>query len=588
MKKITLVAINAKFIHANLAIPSLIQHVRDLPHIQITPMEFTTQDSVNHILAEMTDTPADAVGFSCYIWNIGMVRNLVASLKKVQPRVRVILGGPEVSFDAETLLEEIPADIIVRGEGEGALRDILSGVPLRDVHGISYRITQINQIMPDTHMAKTDYDEPVVKIRSNPARNKLPLAEITFPYNAETLPQNKIIYYESSRGCPYSCGFCLSHSEKPVRLLPLERVYRELDFFLAQRVNQVKFVDRTFNCDRRRALAIWQYLLDHDNGHTNFHFEISADLLDAEAVALLSKAPEGLFQLEIGIQSTYAPTLQAIRRESRVDTVLANIRALQAAPTVHIHLDLIAGLPGESFAQFRQSFNDVYALAPHMLQLGFLKLLKGSRLRDDAEAHGIVYHDAPPYEVLHTAHITYDEIKILKRVEHALDILYNSGHFARTIPFAVSFFPSPFDFYCGFAMHWKANGYHRAAQSLPRLFEILNDFLTPHIAPNARLNLLRYDWYAGGNQKSPPAWLYNPTQADLQQINQLYKTTDTPRRHPIVKFDVDPMWAADNVNHAFNITGRENPVYLLFMSGGKIRPGAQTKHMTVVNLSENQ
>ncbi|MCL2363099.1 MAG: DUF4080 domain-containing protein [Defluviitaleaceae bacterium] len=566
-KKIILVAINAKFIHANLAIPSLIRHVRDLPGIIITALEFTTQDKINHILAEITDAQPDVVGFSCYIWNIEIVRNLVAALKKVRPGVCIILGGPEVSFDPEAQLAKCPADIVVRSEGEGALRDILTGTPLSEINGISF------------YAASNE-------IHTSSLRTKLPLEEIAFPYAADTLPQNKIIYYESSRGCPYTCGFCLSHSEKPVRLLPLARVFRELDFFLAHRVNQVKFVDRTLNCARARALAIWQYLLDNDNGHTNFHFEISADLLDSAAIALLQKAPEGLFQFEIGVQSTHAPTLQLIRRQTHTDAALANIRALKSAPHVHILLDLIAGLPGESFTRVRQSFNDVYALTPHMLQLGFLKLLKGSRLREEAELHDIVYQDAPPYEVLYTAHITYEELKILKQIEHALDILYNSGHFAWTVSFAIPFFPSAFDFYASFAAHWKENGYHRAAQSLPRLFEILNNFLAPHTAPEARLNLLRYDWYATGNQKSPPAWLYEPTQADLQQINQLYKTTDTPRRHPIVKFDFDP--GASNVmtnGKNATINSDRDGVYLLFKSTAKPRPGAQGKCMIVTNLS---
>ena len=555
-KVISLVAINAKFIHTNVAILSIKNYAesRIASSISITCYEFTTQDNIAYMLGEITDARPDVVGFSCYIWNIGVVKQLVAALKKIAPDVMIVLGGPEVIFDTVALLAEIPADIIVCGEGEAAFTDILLDKPLEEIAGIVYRAGGA--------------------ICANVPREKLPPSAWVFPYTADTLPQNKIIYYESSRGCPFTCGFCLSHGEKPVRYLPLERVLAELDFFLQHRVNQVKFTDRTFNCDRARAVEIWRYLIARDNGHTNFHFEIAADLLDEAAFALLQTAPVGLFQFEIGVQSTHAPTLAAIRRHTHTVSTLANIARLADAPHIHVHLDLIAGLPQENYAQFAESFNAVYALQPHMLQLGFLKLLKGAQLRIDAEAHGLIFNDAPPYEVLATRQLTYDELKQLKRVEGALDRLYNAGHFARTLAYVVPFFATPFAFYEAFAGYWHGNGYHRAAQGLPRLYEILHDFARARCDEKTVATYLKFDWYATGNQKSPPVAVDSTTREDLQMIADLYKSTDTSRRYPIVQFDFDPRVGE----------GVGAPVFLRFTNYGKARQGAQIKCVQVEQL----
>jgi hypothetical protein len=358
-----------------------------------------------------------------------------------------------------------------------------------------------------------------------------------------------------------------------VRFLPLDRVFTDLGFFLAQRVNQVKFTDRTFNCDRQRAVQIWQYLIQHDNGHTNFHFEVSADFLDDAACMVLQKAPDGLFQLEIGVQSTHRPTLEAIRRNTQTETALANIARLKDAPHVHIHLDLIAGLPKESFNAFRTSFNAVYALRPHMLQLGFLKLLKGACLRDESDKHGIIYHETPPYEVLCTNHITYNELKTLKNIEHALDILYNSGHFVKTAAYVELFFASPFDFYRAFAEYWTQHGYHRVSQSYPRLYEIVYDFAMKNGTTQTILkNVLKFDWYMSGNQKSHPEWLNDNTSDIFNRTHKYGSNPVTGRRIPVAGFDFDPIVPINNING-----NGTSPVLLQFIYNGKTRPGAQGK-----------
>jgi radical SAM superfamily enzyme YgiQ (UPF0313 family) len=544
LKKIVLVAVNAKYIHSNAAIYSLIRYNKPM---QITPLEFTANDGFHYILSEIYASAPDILGFSCYIWNIHIILPLVSAVKKIIPDVTVILGGPEVSYDAEQVLEQTPADIVVLGEGEETLRQILTDKPLCMIKGIIYR-NENNQII------------------TNPLREKLFVSDIPFPYNEENLPQNKIIYYESSRGCPFSCGYCLSFNEKPVRFLPLRRVFADLDFFIKHRVTQVKFTDRTFNCDKNRALLIWKYLIDNDNGYTNFHFELAADLLDDEILTELSNAPDGLFQFEIGIQSTHAETLKAINRNMLPNRVTENIKKIKTHENIHIHLDLIAGLPAESYERFKESFDTVYDLSPDMLQLGFLKLLKGSTLRENAIKHGIVYNDHPPYEVLSTHDITYGELKNLKQIEKMVDLLYNSGNFTNTLSYIRPFFPSPFYFYESFAMYWQTQGFHRSSQNLYAVYEILAAFLEPFCDKDILANHLKYDWYNNGNQKNFPLPLCAFLEEDPKIINDLYKSTQKSKRYPIKKF-----------THPYH-------GYILFEYIGKPRPGSQKKYVKTVKF----
>jgi radical SAM superfamily enzyme YgiQ (UPF0313 family) len=551
LKKIVLVAVNAKFIHSNPAIYALIKYCPQ----PITPLEFTVNDNFNYILSEIYDTQPDVLGFSCYIWNIKIVLSLVSAVKKIIQGVTVILGGPEVSFDGAKILGEYPADIIVSGEGEETLREILSGAELAEIKGITY---------------KTDANE----IITNPPRQKLDLSAVPFFYNENNLPENKIIYYESSRGCPFSCGYCLSHNEKPVRFLPLARVFNDLDFFIKNRVTQVKFTDRTFNCDAKRALQIWQYLIENDNGCTNFHFEVSADLLNDESIKQLKKAKDGLFQFEIGIQSTNPETLKLTNRTANTAAAIENIKKLKTCDNIHIHLDLIAGLPAEGYKRFKESFNTVYAQYPDMLQLGFLKLIKGSQLRENADEYGIVYNETPPYEVLSTNAITYEELKNLKSVEQAVDLLYNSGNFKKSLKYVQGFFASPFDFYEAFSQYWRKNGFHRASQGLPILYEIFCTFSQPFCDAKILTNYIKFDWYGSGNQKTFPLPLYEATEENPETINALYKATSKSKRFPIKKFDFDVE------------SNDPQPVYLLFEHIGKPRPGSQKKYVAVQKLAD--
>ncbi|MCL2605279.1 MAG: B12-binding domain-containing radical SAM protein [Defluviitaleaceae bacterium] len=560
MPKIVLVAVNAKFIHANAAIYSLKRYCEERTPFKITPLEFTVNDSFDFILSEIYESAPDILGFSCYIWNIGMIKSLVSAVKKINPKIKIILGGPEVSFDASQLLAECPADIIVEGEGEETLREILSQTDLNEVKGITFK----------------DGGGHVI---TNPPRKKLSLSDIPFPYvnhvtpSAEyrtpyvpNLPANKIIYYESSRGCPSSCGYCLSHNEKPVRFLPLERVFDDLDFFIGQRVTQVKFTDRTFNYDKKRAFKIWEYLIANDNGYTNFHFEVSSDMLEDDAFGLFRQAPDGLFQFEIGIQSTHPETLRLINRQTQTESAIEKIKKLKSFENIHIHLDLIAGLPAEGYMRFAQSFNDVHALEPDMLQLGFLKLLKGSRLRSDADKYGIVYNESPPYEVLYTNHISYDELATLKSIEQMLDMLYNSGNFKTTLPYVQSFFDSPFRFYEAFAAYWKSRGLHRSSRSLAAVYEAFAVFAQPFGDTRVLANRLKYDWYMSGNQKSLPLPLCAELEEDPKVISELYKSTGASKRFPMKRFD------------GF-LFGTLHTVYVLFEYIGKPRPGSQKKYV---------
>jgi len=548
LKKIVLVAVNAKFIHSNAAVYSLKRYCEERALLRITTLEFTVNDNFGFILSEIHGTEPEILGFSCYIWNIGLVKSLVRAIKKIKPGTIIILGGPEVSFDAAQLFGECPADIIVEGEGEETLSEILSETDLYEVSGITYRDNE-------------------GRIITNPPRKKINLSDIPFPYGDKSLPENKIIYYESSRGCSSSCGYCLSHNDKPVRFLPLERVFSDLDFFIKQYVTQVKFTDRTFNCDKKRALHIWEYLISNDNGYTNFHFEVSADMLNGDALTLLKHAPEGLFQFEIGIQSTNPETLRAINRQTDSESVIKILGKLKALDNIHVHLDLIAGLPEEGYKRFAQSFNDVYALAPDMLQLGFLKMLKGSRLRADADQYGIVYNDEPPYEVLYTNHISYDELKILKSIEKMLDMLYNSRGFMNTLSYVQGLFDSPFAFLEAFAAYWVSCGYQRASQSLTTVFKILYTFLSPFCDDRILINRLKYDWYISGNQKKFPLSPCEAIRENMENINRIYKETGASKRFPIAGFD-------------FNvITGEPRAVYILFEHIDKPRPGSQTKNI---------
>ena len=493
--KIILTALNAKYIHSNLAIRSLANYCSNTPH-SIIIKEFTINDHEHTVLSGIFKEAPDMVCFSYYIWNKNLTLSLVDSLKKTLPHVIIVLGGPEVTDNEADIMEGHPVDIIVTGEGEvpfSMLLDYFAGEikDLSIIPGITYRDTD-NRVTKSMGQSKL-----------------IPLDELPNVYEDNIhMLKNKIIYYETSRGCPFSCAYCLSGKESRPRFLSLKRCYVELQFFLDNRVNQVKLIDRTFNCNKAHAMAIWQYLIEHDNGHTNFHFEIAADLLDTEMLTLLETARSGLFQFEIGIQSTHRPTLCAIKRKANLEACFFNIEKLVKMGNIHTHVDLIAGLPLEGFTAFKESFNAVYSLNADHIQLGFLKLLQGSALRQCAAEYGIVYKNAAPYEVLLTADLSYQEIIRLKATEEMLKLYFNSGRYKATLKWVVGLFQSPFDFYEQLADYFEKQGYDQIGHTKWRQYDILYEFLIHNKITDTALirDLLLFDMYKSELVPNLPGW----------------------------------------------------------------------------------
>lgn len=446
--KFLLVAINAKYIHSNLAVYSMKTYAESQGY-PVELREYTINQPKDYILKDIYLQKADAVFFSCYIWNIDIVKSIVHNLHKVCPELPIFLGGPEVSYDAQQELAEMPFLAgILTGEGEKTFVEVL----------------------------KSDWEHlPMGQVYESIPVN---MDELPFVYDKMDMEelQHRIPYYESSRGCPFSCSYCLSSIDKKLRFRSLELVKKELQFFIDQGVPQVKFVDRTFNCKKEHAMEIWQYILEHDKGITNFHFEIAADLLTEEQLELIGKMRPGLIQLEIGVQSTNPETLKAIRRVMDFEKLTGIVKKIQKGRNIHQHLDLIAGLPYEDYPTFQKSFNDVYALAPDQLQLGFLKVLKGAYMHEMAEFYECKYRQEPPYEVLSTKWLTYDEVIQLKHVDKMVDIYYNSGQFTRSIPLLVSAFATPFDFYLSLGSFYEAMGYEVISHSRIRRYDILLEF----------------------------------------------------------------------------------------------------------------
>ena len=445
--KILLVAIDAKYIHSNPAVLSLKACAGEYAaHVEIA--EFTINQSGSYILQEIYKKHPDVLAFSCYIWNYRLIDSIIHDIHKVLPGVDVWAGGPEVSYNPHEIIDQWQLRGVMAGPGEGVFR-LLSAAYVNKASDKLPRILDGNGV------------------------NRLTLNEIPFYYNDLNDYENRIIYYESSRGCPFSCSYCLSSIDKTMDFLPVERVCRELDFFLERNVPQVKFVDRTFNCKKDHALPILRHILEHDNGVTNFHFEIAADLLDEDYFALLEKLRPGAVQLEIGVQSTNERTIQEIRRKTDFGKVAAAVKRILKQGNIHVHLDLIAGLPYEDMTSFQKSFNDVYALLPDQLQLGFLKVLKGSAIEKKAAEYEIRYTALPPYEVLSTNWLSYEDICHLKQVEEVLEIYYNSGQFSNSLKYLSSYFDTPYEMYEYIAAWYEAHGLFGIRQSRVQKYETL-------------------------------------------------------------------------------------------------------------------
>lgn len=495
--KVLLVAVNAKYIHSNLAIYSLKANSGEYED-QIRLMEYSINQYPEEIFQSIYRENADVVCFSCYIWNIEMVERIAGWLHQVTPQMQIWFGGPEVSFDVKERLKRCGfLDGIMYGEGEDTFREMMAvwngDMPIKNVQGIGYRSSwqQRNEIYV------------------NPARDFVDMSRLKFVYTKPEDFKNKIIYYETSRGCPFQCSYCLSSVEKKVRFRDIELVKAELMQFIEWEVPQVKFVDRTFNCKREHSMEILRFIKEQDRGKTNFHFEITADLLTEEEIAFMSTLRPGLIQLEIGVQSTNPDTIKEIRRNVSFEKLAGIVQKIHAGKNIHQHLDLIAGLPYENLERFKQSFNDVYALKPEQLQLGFLKVLKGSYMREKAEDYGLIYQPEPPYEIMATRWMSYDDMLALKGIEEMVEVYYNSRQFEYSLAFLEKYFTSPYALYETLAKYYDEKGYSSVSHSRMARYEILLNFgrfILYKEEIEFFTELLTYDFYLRENAKNRPSW----------------------------------------------------------------------------------
>ena len=512
--KVLLVAVNAKYIHSNLAVYSLKAYAEKYGknNHKIKIKEYTINQYVEEITADIYEEQPDMVGFSCYIWNIAHVMQIVSDLKAVREDLKIVVGGPEVSYHPRQILEKHSCiDYVLCGEGEEVFRQFLDSyaegnLQDREIDGLAYREKEV--------------------IRTNPHMQPVELSKIPFVYQDMKDFQNKILYYETSRGCPFSCSYCLSSVDKKIRFRDLQLVKEELRFFIEQKVPQVKFVDRTFNCNPVRTMEIWKYIREQDNGITNFHFEIAADLITEEELELLSDMRPGLIQLEIGVQSVNEKTLEAIHRRTDIKKIEEVTGKIRKNHNIHQHLDLIAGLPYENYESFQHSFDRVYAMKPDQLQLGFLKVLYGAGISEEAEKYGIVYSERPPYEVLKTKWLSFDEVLKLKAVETVVEIYYNSLQFTHTINRLEKYFDSPFVMYQRLGTYYKEVSRGGVKHSRVNRYVLLRDFIIQELHPDGKgqrqwEELLTFDYYLRENAKSRPGFSKS-LEPNKEKIRKIY------------------------------------------------------------------
>lgn len=517
---IVLAAINAKYIHSNLAVYSLRAYAQQYKdEIQIA--EYTINQQIDDILMDLYKKKPDVLCFSCYIWNLSYVEELIRELGKIFPSVPIWVGGPEVSYDTKDVLERLKEVTgVIFGEGEKTFLEVVEyyhgkDVKLSEIKGIAYRGEE-GQFL------------------QNSWREVMDLSEVPFVYHDMADFKNKIIYYESSRGCPFSCSYCLSSIDKCLRFRKLELVEKELQFFIDEKVPQVKFVDRTFNCNHKHAIAIWKYIKEHDKGITNFHFEVAADLLNEEELKLIESMRPGLIQLEIGVQSTNEQTIREIRRTMRFEEVARIVQRINQGENVHQHLDLIAGLPYEDMESFQKSFDDVYRLHPEQLQLGFLKVLKGSYMESQKERYGLVYKSRPPYEVLYTKWLSYEEMMQLKSVEEMVEVYYNSGQFSYCLRKLEEEYASPFVLYQGLGRYYENHELHLMSHSRITRYEILLGFIREKHKERESLyrELLTFDLYLRENVKNRPEFA-GEHEVSKDWLNAFYETESKEHQYLI-------------------------------------------------------
>lgn len=501
--KIFLTAINAKYIHSNLAVYSLRAYAKGYQD-QIVIGEYTINNRVDSILEQIYKAKPDVLCFSCYIWNMDYVEELITEYHKLCPEVPIWVGGPEVSYEVETFFAEHPQVTgVMIGEGERTFEQLCR-----------YYVNHTGSLEEIRGIAFCDRDNG--KTVFTPPQEPMNMSDIPFCYDHIENFENRIIYYESSRGCPFNCSYCLSSIDKKLRFRDMELVKKELAFFIEKKVPQVKFVDRTFNCRHDHAMEIWRFVKEHDNGITNFHFEISADLLNEEELALIHDMRPGLIQLEIGVQSTNETTIREIHRTMKLELLKDIVRKIQNGENIHEHLDLIAGLPYEDYATFAKSFDEIYALKPNQLQLGFLKVLKGSYMYEHAAEYEIIYHEKTPYEVMKTKWLSFDDVLKIKQVEEMLEVYYNSGQFEITMKVMEPLFDSAFAMFQELGAFYEEKGYFGMSHSRIRRAEILLEFMREQKSEDAVLQMLEesltFDLYYRENCKSRPFWAPSPAQ----------------------------------------------------------------------------
>lgn len=494
--KVVLATLNAKYIHTSLAIRYLKAYCDQEYEVELA--EYTIKDPVMNMVSDLYQRRADVIGFSCYIWNIEETIKVISMLRKVQPDVKIILGGPEVSYDTEQWMERLnDVDFIVMGEGEETLLHLLREIDgdhkYHYVFGAAYRKASGEVII-------------------NPGRPKLELDQIPTPYRFDSdIPElgKRVVYFETSRGCPFSCQFCLSSIEVGVRYFDIERTKSDILYLIEHGAKLIKFVDRTFNIKRDYALEIFQFLIDHHQGCV-FQFEITADIMRPEVLTFLKEnAPAGIFRFEIGVQSTNDITNEAVKRRQNFSKLTRTVNMVKESGKIDQHLDLIAGLPHEDYDTFRKTFNDVFELRPEELQLGFLKLLRGTGLRLDAEKYGYVYMDHAPYEMLYNDMLSFEDVVRLKRLEDVLEKYWNAHRLDWTMEYLMEQeFESPFDFFQAFGDYWEGKGWQKIGHQLEDLFVRLLGFLKEHGLKRLDVaeGLMKLDYFRGHKYKPRKIW----------------------------------------------------------------------------------
>ncbi|WP_300381983.1 B12-binding domain-containing radical SAM protein [Clostridium sp.] len=513
--KILLTAINTKFVHSNLAVRYLKAFTKDMDYIGEI-REFSINDRDEKILEEIIKEKPDVVAFSTYIWNIEIIKRLSNLIKLVDDKIEIIYGGPEVSYDSPNILKELEGDYIIEGEGEKTYREFveykLGKRELHDIRGLHYKKEK--------------------QVYSNGKRPLMNMDELVFPYEESENLDNKIVYYEGSRGCPFNCKYCLSSTIHGVRFLDIDRVKRELEYFIKKEVRLVKFVDRTFNCNHKFTMEIWEFLINQDT-NTKFHFEISADILKNEEIELLTKAPIDRFQFEVGVQTTNDKVLNKINRFVNFSDIKEKVEELEKVKNIKQHLDLIAGLPGEDYESFKKSFNEVYLIKPEEIQLGFLKLLRGSSMREEAEEYGMKYSPYPPYEIIKTKDISYDELLILKKVEEMVDKYYNSGKFNNIIKYLVNKFETPYEFYLTLGEYFDYKGYFNRNIGNVEYYKVFLDFNREILKEDNKIlkEIVRFDYLCFNKKRGIPEFLQSSIDKEKEekiklQIREKYSLRD--------------------------------------------------------------